>query len=245
MISNLDSIFQAATTPTIPTFQNNNKNRGTGTPVVTGPTIGGGNDIWKTLEDEYGKVDAAFDTTNYDKAAEAEYGNILTTSKTSANSAAAEYTARARQSGGSAEGAGLVKAQALVTGRREVADARMKQLQYDIDQREKGRQLSASIAAQIGGLKIDYLKNLTSFQIATLQSQTQKDVAKMGIDAEKDWRSQALGEQSREFNLDYSLKSLATARKPWSGSATLSGQFTGLDQYGQPFSMNNFFPYGH
>ncbi len=203
-----------------------------GTTSTVGTTPEAGSDIWGELMKEYQNVGDAFDTSNYDKAAEAAMGNIISMSQESANTAAAEYTNRARQAGGSAEGAGLIKAQALVTGRRTAEDVRLGKEQYDIAQKEAAKQLSAEIAVHIDSLRADYLRTLTQKQIAELQSKTSLDVA--GIEAK--WRADQLGlgyaqlgESTREFNVS---RGVGAAWKPWSGTTDISDYFTGYDQFG-------------
>jgi hypothetical protein len=169
--------------------------------------MGSQGDLFQQLMDEYGKVDSAFDTSAFDKASETEYSNILSQGESSSNAAAADYAARARQAGGSAEGAGVIKAQGLVGARSQVADFRMKQLQFDIQQKEAARQLASEIAAHLGSLRMDYLKNLTGWNesqaqlssakwIAQFEGKNRIDVA--NIDAATKYAG--INEQSREFN---------------------------------------------
>lgn len=254
-----DDIFAAAATPgsnstqgnlPVATLQRTTSNRiaptrrmpptPTGVPGTSPMPGAGGDDLWSQLINEYGKVDAAFDTTGYDKAAEAEYGNIATMADQSANAAAADYTNRARQAGGSAEGSGLIKAEGLVAGRRTVADAKMKQLQYDIQQKENARQLAADIASKIGGLRMDYLRNLTAKQIAELQASTQR----YGYDTEAKWHESAnqlgyasLAEQSKEFGWLHPYSSL----KPPGSNPSAAG----LPGWGGPGSAYDPYPTGY
>lgn len=175
-----------------------------------GPAPGwmsGQSDLFQQLLDEYGKVDSAFDTSDFDKASEAQYSNLLSQGEVASNAAAADYASRARQSGGSAEGAGIIKAEGLVGSRAQVTDFKMKQMQFDIQQKEAARQLAAEIAAHLGSLRMDYLKNLTGWNesqaqlasakwIAELEGKNRIDVA--NIDAAT--RYAGINEQSREFN---------------------------------------------
>jgi hypothetical protein len=206
-------------------------------PTPSTPTPEAGSDIWADLERQLAGVDESFSTAKYDAASEAAMGNIITMSEQSANTAAAQYAARARQSGGSAEGAGLIKAQALVTGRRTAEDVRLQKEQYDIAQKEAARQLSAEIAAHIDSLRMDYLRNLTQKQIAELQSKTSLDVAGIEAGWHKDIAAgqlglgyAQLGEQSREFDFSHGVNA---PWKPWSGTTDMAGYFTGYDQFGK------------
>lgn len=208
---------------------------------ISAPTdFSGGNDIWSELMNEYGKVDSNFDTSKFDTAAENEYGNITTQAEKGATSAAAEYTARARQSGGSAEGAGLVKAEAQVAGRSTVADYRLKQMQYDIAQKEAGANLAADISSKLGSLRLGYLQNLTGFKEAQLQSRTQMTIS----DRENAIRLQlgqmqqgtsaaALAEQAREFGWLHPYQRQNTAamgygQTGWGGINTTPGGPEGM-----------------
>lgn len=168
--------------------------------------MGSQDDLFKQLMDEYGKVDQAFSTDAYDKASEDEYKNILSQGEVSSNAAAADYAARARQAGGSAEASGIIKAEGLVGARSQVTDFKQKQLQFDIQQKEAARELAAKISAQLGSLRMDYLKNLTDWNssqakiasdkwIAQFEGKNRIDVA--NIDAAT--RYAQINEQNKEF----------------------------------------------
>lgn len=155
----------------------------------------GGSDIWSGLQDQQNKVDSSFDTSSFDQAADEARGNITSASEESANAAAADYASRARQAGGNAEGAGLVKAEALVSGRREVEDVRLKQMQYDIAQKEGARQLASTIAGKIGDLRLGYLQNLTGWNETLQKDKTTLDVSAQ----DQSWHYAQIAEQSKEF----------------------------------------------
>lgn len=115
------------------------------------------------LQDQYGRVNAAFNTSDYDKASTETQANILTTGLNAGGNAATAYANKARQAGGSGLGAGLVKAEGAVAGRRASGDIALEQAKYDIQQREGAATQAAQIAGQLGDLRNRYLSSLVGY----------------------------------------------------------------------------------
>jgi uncharacterized membrane-anchored protein YhcB (DUF1043 family) len=106
--------------------------------------------------------------------------------------AAAEYANRARQAGGSAEGAGLVKAEAQTSARMQAGEQEMKRLKFDADQRAAAAAHSVTIANSLATMRQDYLKTLSDY--ATKEDAITTDRQNAQI------RRDELAEKSREFN---------------------------------------------
>ena len=119
--------------------------------------------ITPELADQYGKVNAAYDTTAIDAAAKEQQAQDLTAGLTAANNAAAEYAAKTRQQGGSGAAAGAVKAQGDVTALRSAASEKLDLAKFDAQQREAAASQSAQIASTLSGLRSDYLRTLTGY----------------------------------------------------------------------------------
>jgi hypothetical protein len=123
----------------------------------------GPHDITNELEQTFGNVNQAYSTSDYQKAVDATTANLTAQTTTAANNAAAEFAGRARQAGGNAEGAGLVKAEAQVAGSSSVADEKLKAAEFVMKQREAAVGQAGQIANQLGELRNNYLSTLAGF----------------------------------------------------------------------------------
>lgn len=115
------------------------------------------------LQSEYGRVRGAFDTTAYDTASTRTEANTLTSGLNAGNNAATAYANKARQAGGSGLGAGLVKAEGAVAGRRAAGDIALERAKFDIQQREGAATQAANIASTLGDLRNRYLSSLVNY----------------------------------------------------------------------------------
>jgi hypothetical protein len=137
------------------------------------------------LLEQYGNIGKDFSTEGYDKESRGQQSRVLTTALNAGNNAAAEYANRARQQGGSAFGAGLVKAQAQVGAQKTAGDMALEREKFDASQREKAAGLASQIASTLGNLRDSYLKSIVSY--ATSEDQISADYsAKMAaVDASR------------------------------------------------------------
>lgn len=119
------------------------------------------------LEAEYGKIGERFDTSAYDRESEGQQSRLLTTALNAGNNAATEYANRARQSGGSGMGAGLVKAIASVGARKSAGEIALEQQKFDASQREKAAGLAGQIATTLGTLRDSYLRTIVDYATKT------------------------------------------------------------------------------
>lgn len=115
------------------------------------------------LESEYGKIGERFDTSAFDRESEGQQSRLLTTALNAGNNAATEYANRARQSGGSGMGAGLVKALASVGARKSAGELALEQQKFDASQREKAAGLAGQIATTLGTLRDSYLRTIVDY----------------------------------------------------------------------------------
>jgi len=128
-------------------------------------------EITDELAAEYRNTGRAFSSSDYNVASRDQQSRVLTTATNSANAAAADYSNRARQAGGSGMGAGLIKAQA-VTGARATAGAmELDRAKYETEQRERAAGHAAGIARDLGKLRTDYLSTLTAAATARMNSE--------------------------------------------------------------------------
>lgn len=117
----------------------------------------------RELQGEYGRVRSDFDTSQYDLASTRAEANTLTTGINAGNNAATAYANKVRQAGGSGLGAGLVKAESVVAGRKAAGDVALERARFDIQQREGAATQAASIASTLGELRNRYLASLVSY----------------------------------------------------------------------------------
>lgn len=130
------------------------------------------------LANEYKNTGKMFDTSAYDAESEGQQSRLLTTALNAGNNAATEYANRARQSGGSGMGAGLIKAQASVGARKSAGEMALETKKFDASQREKAAGHAAQIASTLGSLRDSYLKTMVDY--ATKEDSTMADyTAKM------------------------------------------------------------------
>lgn len=126
------------------------------------------------LQSQYANTGAAFNTSDYDKAAATMQGHVAATAMNAANNAATEYANRTRQAGGSAAGAGLIKAEGQVGAQKTIGDSKVEAAKYDIAQREAAAGHAAQIATSLGQLRQSYLQSLVSY--TTSEDQTAADL---------------------------------------------------------------------
>jgi hypothetical protein len=154
--------------------------------------------ITSELEQQYRTTPSAFSTAGYRQAVENAIGGISATAKSGASNAAAEYANRVLQQGGSAAGAGLIKAQGLIKGQAATSDIKLKAAQYEIEQREKAASQAAQIAAQLGDLRNNYLSTLAGYASKEDQIAAELDIAGMNR------KASGAGDASRIGGLTYS-----------------------------------------
>lgn len=154
--------------------------------VALPPWLAGGADknISELLQ-TYSSIPAAFDPTGQIKARNNAIAYNTSAGGQAANNAATEFANRASQSGGSALGAGVVKAQALMPVLAENASLKGQAADIAAKAHQDAASLAASVAATIGGLRDSYLKTLTSF------SQGQQELQLSKYKTEQDVASQA------------------------------------------------------
>lgn len=127
----------------------------------------------RELQDQYRNTNSMFDTGAYDQASEAQQSRILTGALNSGNEAAASYSNRARQAGGSGLGAGLVKAEAQTGARATAGDMELHRREFDASQRAEAAKHATGIATTLGQLRDSYLKSIVSY--ATSEDQISAD----------------------------------------------------------------------
>lgn len=148
------------------------------------------------LVDEYQRTGEMFSSSDYDAANQGQQSRILTTALNAGNAAATEYANKARQSGGSGMGAGLIKAQATVGARKVAGDMELERQKFDASQREKAAGHAAQIAQTLGQLRQSYLQTIVDY--ATREDSTSADFkSKM---AAVDAQNKQTDESAREFN---------------------------------------------
>jgi hypothetical protein len=129
------------------------------------PTIA---DNTAELRGQYADTGRAFSTSEFDRGSKQQQSRLLTSSLNAGQNAAAEYANRARQAGGSAEGAGLVKAEAQTSARMQAGEQEMKRLKFDADQRAAAAAHSVTIANSLATMRQDYLTGASQSVAHTL-----------------------------------------------------------------------------
>ena len=152
------------------------------------------------LEAQYRGVNPAFDTSRYDAAAKEQEARTLSTGLNAGRNAAAEYTNKARQMGGSGMGAGLVKAEAQVGARKAAGDLALQREKFDADQRSAAGIQAATIAKTLGELRQNYLSSLVSY--ATSEDSTAATVNRTATDFELGKYSTAATYSSNIYGAD-------------------------------------------
>jgi hypothetical protein len=148
------------------------------------------------LVDQYNKVGEAYSTSDYDQANLGQQSRMLTTALNAGNAAATEYANRARQSGGSALGAGLMKAQAAVGARKSAGELELKRQEFDASQRKEAAGLASQIATTLGTLRESYLKTLLGY--AAQEHATDATLRSNELNLQMEQKK--LDESSRQFN---------------------------------------------
>lgn len=111
----------------------------------------------------YAGVGAAFDPSGQVAARNAAIGYNTSAGNQAANNAASEYANRASQSGGSALGAGVVKAQSLMPVLSQNAQLRTDAADVAAKAHQDAASLASQIAGTIGNLRTSYLSTLTGY----------------------------------------------------------------------------------
>lgn len=127
------------------------------------------------LMDQYRNTNAMFDTGAFDQASQAQESRLVTQGLNAGNAAASDYANRARQSGGSAMGAGLVKAEAQTGARMQAGQLELARHTYDTQQREAAATHATAIATTLGQLRDSYLKSIVDY--ATNEDRINADYA--------------------------------------------------------------------
>ena len=120
-------------------------------------------DMTSELAEQYRTTSAAFDTSGFERESRGQESRVLTTALNAGNNAATDYANRARQSGGSMLGAGLVKAQAVTSARGAAGEMALQREKYITEQREKAASQATQIASTLAGLRDSYLKSLVEY----------------------------------------------------------------------------------
>lgn len=147
------------------------------------------------LEEQYRGTNAAYDTSAYNQSNEAQQSRVLTTALSAGNNAAAEYANRARQSGGSALGAGLVKAQAATGARAVAGQMELDKQKFNAEQRDKAATHATAIATTLGNLRDSYLKTIVGYATASDSTNASYDIErrKLAQSAENTRRTTSSG----------------------------------------------------
>lgn len=159
------------------------------------------------LLQSYAGIGAAFDPTAQVTARNDAIGYNTTAGNQAANNAASEYANRAQQSGASALGAGVVKAQAMLPVFQQNAALKTDAADVAAKAHADAAGLASQIASTIGNLRMSYLNTLTGY----VQGQQS-----LSLDAYKATSANAsdaarLAEQRREFDLSRSSASSSSS----------------------------------
>lgn len=146
------------------------------------------------LMEQYRGTNAAYDTNPFDVASQRLQVNVLTSALNAGNNAARDYSNRARQSGASGMGAGLVKAEAQVGARATAGGMELERQRFDASQREAAATHATQIATTLGQLRDSYLKSLVSYA-------TQEDAISAQFTTANRAREDAAGQRGN--NLHY------------------------------------------
>lgn len=117
----------------------------------------------RELMEQYRNTNQMFDSSAFSAASEGQQSRLLTTALSSGNNAAAEYANRARQAGGNALGAGLVKAQAQTGARAAAGEMELERERFAARQREAAAGHATQIATTLGQLRDSYLRSLVNY----------------------------------------------------------------------------------
>lgn len=117
----------------------------------------------RELMEQYRNTNQMFDSSAFSAASEGQQSRLLTSALSSGNNAAAEYANRARQAGGSALGAGLVKAQSGTGARAVAGEMELERERFAARQREAAAGHATQIATTLGQLRDSYLRSLVTY----------------------------------------------------------------------------------
>lgn len=148
--------------------------------VVPSDWLGTAGSAMGELQHQWDHRGDAYDTSQYDRAAESQQARDLATGMASANNAADAYAAKTRQAGGSGAAAGLIKAQGQIAATDAAGKAKVEQAKYDVEQREAAASHAAQIATTLAGLRNNYLNMLLGRDTTGSQSGSQSG-SQLGI----------------------------------------------------------------
>lgn len=194
----------------------------------------------------YSAIPAAFDPTDQVNARNNAIGFNTAAGTQAANNAASEFANRASQSGGSALGAGVVKAQSMMPVLQQNAALRTDAADVAARAHQSAATLASQIAGTIGQLRTSYLQTLTGFvgnQQALALDTYKANQGVAGDAANRQYQYAALAEQARQANQSASVtrnNSALTAAQALMASHGPSGAWTTNNQ-GQVVSGQNDF----
>jgi len=145
------------------------------------------NDQLGELISSYGKIPAAYDTTNQVAANNKSIAYNTSAGTQMANNAATEYSNRAAQSGASGLGAGVVKAQSMMPVLAMNTKVRADSANIAAKASQEAATLASQVAGTIGQLRIQYLTHLTGYaeNKAQLDLQNQQFQQNQGLQREQ------------------------------------------------------------
>ena len=135
------------------------------------------------LQDQYRNTNQMFDTSAYDLASTRQQGRTLTTALNAGNAAAADYSNRARQAGGSGLGAGLIKAQAQTGAQTTAGAMELERQRFDASQREAAATHATGIASTLGDLRGRYLNAIVDYATREDATNAQYDISRRTLRA--------------------------------------------------------------
>lgn len=198
------------------------------------------------LLSSYAGVQNAFDPTGQVDARNNAIGYNTAAGTQAANNAASEYANRATQQGGSALGAGVVKAQSMMPVLQANASLKSEAADVAAKAHQDAASLASQIAGTIGSLRTSYLQTLTGFAQGQQGLALDTFKANQGVAsdaANRQYQYAALQEQARQANLSASSSrnnSGLAAAQTLLGSKGPSGAWT-TNNSGQLTSGQNSF----
>lgn len=155
------------------------------------------------LLSSYGQIGSAFDPTAQTEARNKSIGYEVGAGTQAANNAANEYVNRAAQSGGSALGAGAVRAQAMMPVYKRASDLRTEAADAAAKTKQEGLSLQSQIAKTISDLRESHYSMLANYaasqsQVLTQNNQFNSDLALKNYQAQ-----QAVATSSANTQLGY------------------------------------------
>jgi hypothetical protein len=190
------------------------------------------NDQLGELIDSYGKIPAAYDTTNQVAANNRSIAYNTSAGTQMANNAATEYSNRAAQSGASGLGAGVVKAQSMMPVLAMNTKVRADSANIAAKASQEAATLASQVAGTIGQLRIQYLTHLTGYA---------ENKAQLDFQNQQAQQNQALQRQQLQGQSQAGLASLLNTVEP--------GYNYGVDNQGKIMyghdSYNNLMNWRH